>query len=553
MKRLFRSMFSSGNAELKKKAQATDEQINKVNESFTAFMSAAGDTLSLAQDVTVGLRDRIDDYTNQIEATSLVIPDALILVSEEGKLENINAAAERIFGFCKSEFLQKTIGDLFLDYNGGVTIDTIQTTFQDTTNSFDLVRKGKLTIRGIKKNGVQFYPNIKISEFARSDGTNKFMLLVQDITENVLAEQRFINMFDQQTATLKAIPDILIIVDSQMKIRQVINSSVYDSFIVEDHTNSNLSELLSPDNLALFKSKYELINPSNPLETWSFQVDNDNGSSTYYEARASLCGDHVLVVMRDETDVVITREELLESEEHFRVFGQASNEAMMIHDEQGLLDWNPRLGEMTGFTNSEISKMKADDFIHPMERARIGSSETEASKAYTTLFCTKTGNSVEVAINERFVEWKGENARIKVIRDITHLKDVEQILHMSRERYKSITDNTFDVVACYGKDLGLTFVNQTFLDYFGKPFEPNTSLLEAIDIRDHQRVLSHLTEITSDAPVKRTLHRVSYYGETRWLDWIDRAVFDDNGEFLEFQGIGRDVTDYIKRAKEISR
>lgn len=434
MKRLIRSMFGTSNAELLKKAQAADEQINKVNESYTAFMSAAGDTLSLAKDVTVGLRDRIDDYTNQIEATSLVIPDALILVSDEGKLENINVAAEQIFGFCKSEFLQKTVGDLFTDSNGGVTLETIQDTFRGVAHSWDLVRKGKLTIRGITKDGDQFYPNIKISEFERSDGSTKFMLLVQDITEHVEAEQL-----------------------------------------------------------------------------------------------------------------------LLESEEHFRVFGQASNEAMMIHNDTGLLDWNPRLTEMTGFTNAEIAKMRAEDFIHPMERSRIGSSSDMTNKAYTTLFRTKTGGSVEVAINERVVDWRNAKARIKVIRDITHLKDVEQILHLSRERYKSITDNTFDVVACYGMDLCLTFVNQTFLDYFGKPFTPNTSLLEAIDIRDHQRVLSHLTAITVESPVKRTLHRVSYNGETRWLDWIDRAVFDDNGKFLEFQGIGRDVTDYIKRAKEISR
>jgi PAS domain S-box-containing protein len=257
--------------------------------------------------------------------------------------------------------------------------------------------------------------------------------------------------------------------------------------------------------------------------------------------------------MRDETDVVITREELLESEEHFRAFGLASNEAMMIHNTNGILDWNPRLGEMTGFAANEIAGMRAEDFIHPMERNRLANSDNSPNKAYTTLFRTKKGESVEVAITEREIDWKNEKARIKVIRDITHLKDVDQLLHLSRERYKTITDNTFDVVACFGSDLKLSFVNQTFLDYFGKPVAPNTSLLEAIDARDHQRVINHLTEIGPMNPVKRTLHRVRYNGETRWLDWIDRAVFDDNGNFVEFQGIGRDVTDYIRKAKELQK
>jgi len=548
MKKLLEYFFSSDN-ENDLKNQRADEKINKVNETYTAFLSAAGDTLSLAQDVTVSLRDRIDDYTNQIEATSMVIPDALILVSSDGKLENVNFAAEEVFGYTKQELVGKTLADLFVDTNGSISIAGLKATFTGVANSFELVRKGKLNIRGKKQNNTQFYPNVKISDFTRSDGSTKHMLLVRDITENVLAEQRFMRMFEQQTAMINALPDVLIMVDEDLRIRQVFNSSVHDSFIDKDHTNMNLEAVLSPENLMLFQAYCGNICEENPLESWNFQVHNDNGSTTYYEARASLCGTNVLIVMRDETDVVITREELLESEEHFRVFGQASSEAMMIHNDNSILDWNPRLVEMTGFSHAEVSQMPAAAFIHPMERSRIQNSDV--CVAYTTLFRTKDGHSVEVAINEREVDWKNEKARIKVIRDITHIKDVDQILHLSRERYQAIMDNTFDVVACYGMELECTFVNQTFLDYFGKPFTPGTTLLEAIDARDHHRVRNHLAAISQINPVKRTLHRVRYNGETRWLDWIDRMVFDDAGKFIEFQGIGRDVTDYIRRAKEL--
>lgn len=548
MRKFLGSLIGKNGSETNLKNQRADEKINKVNESYTAFLSAAGDTLSLAQDVTISLRDRIDDYTNQIEATSLVIPDALILISADGRLENVNVAAEEIFGYSKIELLSKGLCDLFLDSNGAISIEGIQA-FASSRNSFESVRKGNLNIRGIKKNRVQFYPNIKISEFSRSDGSIKYMLLVQDITETVLSEQRFLNVFEQQSATIKALPDVLILVDEDLVIRQVFNSSVHDSFIDEDHINIGLADILSAENYHLFRAYCDGITEDTPLDSWSFQVLNDNGSTSYYEARGSLCGKDVLIVIRDETDVVITREELLESEEHFRVFGQASSEAMMIHNARGMLDWNPRLAEMTGFSNAEIQKMQGEDFIHPMERARVG--QPDVCAAYTTLFRTKDGNSVEVAVNEREVDWKNEKAYIKVVRDITHLKDVDQILHLSRERYKAIMDNTFDVVACYGMDLNLTFVNQTFLDYFGKPYEPGTNLLEAIDARDHHRVRNHLMGINKLNPVKRTLHRVRYDGETRWLDWIDRMVFDDNGDFIEFQGIGRDVTDYIRKAKEL--
>lgn len=553
MKKFFLSLIGSKQASVDLKNQQDDERLNRVNESYAAFLNAAGDTLTLAQDVTTSLRDKIDDYTSQIEATSLVIPDALILVGSDGRIENINAAAERIFGHTRIEVFKKNLADLFVDPNGRVTIKKLKSIYSNKSNSFERLMNDTLTIRGIRKNGTLFYPNIQISEFEKSDGTKKIMLLVQDITDSVMAEKRFIDIFAQQSSMIQALPDVLIMVDRHLTIKQVFNSSVQDSFIYDYHINQNLADILSEENLETFKHYCSGISQNNQLEAWNFSIENNNGSRTYFDARASLCGDDVLIVMRDETNVVITREKLLESEEHFRVFGQASNEAMMIHDHNRILDWNPRLAEMTGYSNGEIARMSPSEFIHPMERLRTQSNSDTPCRAYTTLFYTKSGQTIEVAINTRDVEWKNSKARIKVIRDITHLKDIENLLHLSRERYKTITDNTFDVVASYGLDLKLTFVNQTFLDYFGKKLKQDSTLLDHIDPRDHARVETHLSQISQINPVKRTLHRVSYNGETRWLDWIDRAVFDDNGNFLEFQGIGRDVTDYIKKAKEITR
>jgi PAS domain S-box-containing protein len=550
MRKLLKSLFEPSR-EVTARAEKEQAQLDKVSESHRLFIEAATGTMSLAGDVTSSLRDRIDDYTNQIEATSQVIPDALILVGADGKIENVNNVAETIFGIQKTELVGRNITDIFRSTDQGeVSIAKFKKLFATVSNSFELVRRGNLEIKGIKWDGSEFDPNIKVSEFTRADGTIKHMLLVQDITDAIEAEKRFMAVFDQQAATLKALPDILIIVDFSYNIVRVTNSSVYDTFLVETDMGKSLKDLLSENNFRLFAEHMLNISIHNSLESWTFHVEHDNGTTTYYEARASQCGNNVLIIMRDETDVVITREELLESEEHFRMFGQASSEAMMLHNTKKVLDWNPRLGEMTGYSSNEISQMNPIDFFHPMERSRI-KSENNCNKAYTSLFTTKMGNSIEVAINERLVDWKGEEARIAVIRDITHLKNVEHILHLSRERYKSITENTFDVVCCYGSDLKLTFNNQTFADYFHKPVEPDTSLLEAIDPRDHHRVRNHLAAIDIYQPVKRTVHRVSYNGETRWLDWIDRAVYDTDGNFLEFHGVGRDVTDYIKRSKEL--
>lgn len=548
MKSFVNKIFKAGKQEINYKKLKEDEQVEKAKQSYNTFMDAAAGTLSMARDVTVSLRDRIDDYTRQIEATSLVIPDALILLGPNNSIENANLSAEKIFARSKQELVNLSLSDLFESDCGSITIEKIKKLYKNNLSSFELVRQGELEIRGLRADLTKFYPNIKVSEFIHSDGTPRVMLLVQDITENVLQEQRFLGVFENQNAIIKALPDILVTIDSHLNILDVSNQSSH-TLITEANVGLNLSNIFNPEQIDLFKQGCSTISVEKPLVTWALCVDEPNGSQTHYEVRAIQKGRDILVILRDETDVVLTREELLESEEHFRVFGQASNEAMMIHDENGLLDWNPRLGEMTGFSYSEISKMRAEDFIHPLERHRFLKNNECPNTAFTTLFWTKSGNPVEVAVNEREIDWKNKKARIKVIRDITHLKDVEQLLHLSRERYKTMTDNTFDVVCCYGKDLKLNFINQTFYDYFVDKISDGMTLTDIVDIRDHTRLHDHLFHINIQDNVKRTLYRVSRNGETRWLDWIDRAIYDELGEFIEVQGIGRDVTDYVRKSK----
>ncbi len=32
-------------------------------------------------------------------------------------------------------------------------------------------------------------------------------------------------------------------------------------------------------------------------------------------------------------------------------------------------------------------------------------------------------------------------------------------------------------------------------------------------------------------------------GEHRWMEWTDRAIFDDAGDLMEYQAVGRDITE----------
>ena len=34
-------------------------------------------------------------------------------------------------------------------------------------------------------------------------------------------------------------------------------------------------------------------------------------------------------------------------------------------------------------------------------------------------------------------------------------------------------------------------------------------------------------------------------GSVRWQRWVDRAIYDDTGNIVEYQSVGRDITDAV--------
>jgi PAS domain S-box-containing protein len=547
MKQILQSLISSLRDDKEKEQIAIDTQNQKIANSYKALISAADDTLLLAQDVTIGLRNKIDDISKQIDATSLVIEDALLVVSDDGTVENANSAALKIFGYTKEEMTGKTIASLFSNMgHGGISISRFKKTFKTDVNIFERIRKGKFDIFGITKNGSTFYPNIRISTFDSSDGKTRFMLLVQDITDVIVSERRISEMHKQQEATLKAMPDILCVISKDYKLIQLYNNGTITNYDPNKVVGKHIAEFLSNTNYELFVKNISNIIP-NTVNTWNYEIEHPTVGVRYREARATNCGDNILVIVRDITDNILTKEELAETEEHFNMFGEASSEAMVIHNDTEILKWNDKLVEMTGFNEDEIKSKAILDFIKPIGKV---SEILNNEQTYTTLIQNKNGTIIKIAVTEREVEWDNTPAKIKVIRDISNLIDHTNLLELPRDLPTPAIDNSYDVVVCYDKTLAIMYVNQTFMDYFGDEYKPGMNLDNFIDARDHKSLEQHLSQINIHEPVKRTLHRVKFNGSTRWLDWIDRAIFDKQGNITEYQGVGRDVTDYIKKLKE---
>jgi PAS domain S-box-containing protein len=121
-----------------------------------------------------------------------------------------------------------------------------------------------------------------------------------------------------------------------------------------------------------------------------------------------------------------------------------------------------------------------------------------------------------------------------------------QELFKSEERYRNIVEDQTELICRFTPDGKLTFVNEAYSRYFSLDRDtcigaPHPVVIPSDDIRVMK---DHLKNLTPKNPVAIIEHRIVMPdGSVRWQRWSDRAIFDIQGQILEYQSVGRDTTD----------
>ncbi len=125
----------------------------------------------------------------------------------------------------------------------------------------------------------------------------------------------------------------------------------------------------------------------------------------------------------------------------------------------------------------------------------------------------------------------------------------------SRSQYRSIVEDMTEMICRFRPDGSYTFVNGAYCRAFGRSSEDLLggsvwSLVPAGVHRSRQDLLAAVT--TASPVVTRETGVAMWDGEIRWQQWRDRGLFDSRGAVIEFQSVGRDITDR-KRADDERR
>ncbi len=129
---------------------------------------------------------------------------------------------------------------------------------------------------------------------------------------------------------------------------------------------------------------------------------------------------------------------------------------------------------------------------------------------------------------------------------ISWRKQAEEELRKNEERYRTVVEDMPAMICRFRCDGTLTFVNSVYCNYFNKKKEEliGQSFFQFILKADQNKVKNHFMSLDQKRPMITYEHQViAPDGEIRWQQRTDRALFDDQNHLVEYQSIGRDITE----------
>ena len=141
-------------------------------------------------------------------------------------------------------------------------------------------------------------------------------------------------------------------------------------------------------------------------------------------------------------------------------------------------------------------------------------------------------------------------------RDITEQRLAEQSLLESEARYRSVVEDLTELIARYRPDGRVLYANEVFCRFYG------TSPAEVIGrhwrprafAEDLPMIEERLELLSAVNPVVIIENRViSGNEDLRWMQFVNRGIFDAQGGLVEIQAVGRDITEARDLAESLRK
>ncbi|MBZ0316568.1 MAG: PAS domain S-box protein [Anaerolineae bacterium] len=484
-----------------------------------------------------------------------------IVRASDGIIVFANRTMERLFGYAPGEVVGQHVSRLHDPAAGdpqSITNHIIQMLREKGTWSGEL--------RRIRKDGTPFWSSNHIITYDHAEYGLVWIAVQQDITAQKQAqdalrvsEERYRHIVDTQSEWVCRY-------DADLRLKYG-NAAYCRAFgtVPEALVGQSILEKIPAEKHEQIWAYIRSITPENPVAVSIHPTILQDGSLrwTEWKDRAILDEQGQIIeyqgVGRDITEQRLAEEALRKSQDLFQRFMTHLPAVMYINDDQGRLTYcNPQYAESLDLPMEAIQGKTLAEYVGD-DIARVAAAENEQVLARNGA-CEFDSYSAKAQQHWHIIKFPLPQpdsapyiACIGI--NVTDQRQAEQALRASEERYRRIIEDQSEYVCRYDANLRMTFGNRAYCEAYG--FLPDEvmgrSILDLVPPEFHSRLWDYLGTLTPDTPTGFSVHPSRQGdGTMRWVEWKDRAILDEQGQIIEYQGVGRDITAQ-KQAQEALR
>ncbi len=275
---------------------------------------------------------------------------------------------------------------------------------------------------------------------------------------------------------------------------------------------------------------------------------------------------HLLGVVRDHTERKRTEEAVRESEERFRqVFEQGPLGVAILDLDYRWVSVNPKLCEMLGYAQDELTKLTAVDVTHPDDiqadldqHKKVLQGEIPVKKMEMR-YIKKNGEVLWTRLTGSLVHDDQGKATyfLAMIEDITERKRAEKELEKSERKYRDLFEGAPVGIFQSTIDGRVIGVNPAYAKMYGYASAEEAAVeidnvAERIYVEPERRKKLIDLALRTDGFVKAENQYRRKDGSLFWGQLYFRVVRDRDGEVKNLEGFVEDVTE-SKKAEEALR
>jgi PAS domain S-box-containing protein len=501
-------------------------------------------TLLRLRDTITALRASEEHHSRLID----ILPDAVCLISSEGRLLAVNARAVVMFGYASPvELLEKNAFDLTAKQDR----ERVKTDIAATLKT-GFIRNAEYVL--LKKNGLPFQVEMSATVSFGGDGKPAGLVSVmRDVTERKQAEQKIRQLLD----LLDQAHDVIVVHDLEGRLEYFNKGAERVLGWTGEEVHGRHAAKLFFKNHSSFAAAQKKLQQTGE---WNGETQalTKAGQPIIFHSRWTLTSrqhgqsPRVVSINTDVTQRKLAEALLKEQEElSQRIIGAATVGFCRLNLQGRFLDVNKAYCRTIGYSRKELLSMRVSDLEinepspelltgHIQRILKTGSDRFESRHRH------KDGRVIELEIIATALKLR-EHYVFAFLHDITEHKQAEKVLRESEERFRQLADNIREVF--WMTDVvksKMIYVSPGYEEIWGRTckslYASPQNWIKALHPDDCERVLESALTKQVSGQYDEVYRIVRPDGSIRWIQ--DRAfpIRDESGKVYRIAGIAEDIT-----------